>query len=111
MALPAGTNDPRSQAWASPSVGGRTGTRKGFTFMNAMLDIQTLNDAVQLASRAPSVHNSQPWRWVAENGILRLFVDRDRTVPETDRSGRETIISCGAALDHLRVAMLAAGWH
>jgi len=79
--------------------------------MNAMLDIQTLNDAVQLASRAPSVHNSQPWRWVAENGILRLFVDRDRTVPETDPSGRETIISCGAALDHVRVAMLAAGWH
>jgi hypothetical protein len=79
--------------------------------MNVTLDIQTLNDAVQLACRAPSVHNSQPWRWVAENGILRLFVDRDRTVPATDRSGRETIISCGAALNHLGVAMLAAGWH
>ncbi|OBG36309.1 NAD(P)H nitroreductase, partial [Mycobacterium alsense] len=60
--------------------------------------------------RAPSVHNSQPWRWVAEGGALRLFVDRDRTVPGTDRSGREAILSCGAALDHLRVAMLAAGW-
>ncbi|HWS93274.1 MAG TPA: NAD(P)H nitroreductase [Mycobacterium sp.] len=79
--------------------------------MNATLDTQTLKKVVQLACRAPSVHNSQPWRWVAENGVLRLFVDRDRTVPGTDRSGRETIISCGAALDHLRVAMLAAGWH
>jgi hypothetical protein len=78
--------------------------------MKAPPDIQTLNDAVQLACRAPSVHNSQPWRWVAENETLRLFVDRDRTVPETDPSGRETIISCGAVLDHLRVAMLAAGW-
>ena len=78
--------------------------------MNATLDTQTLQKAVQLACRAPSVHNSQPWRWVAEDGVLRLFVDRDRTVPGTDRSGREAIISCGAALDHLRVAMLAAGW-
>jgi hypothetical protein len=78
--------------------------------MSTTPDTQILKKAVQLACRAPSVHNSQPWRWVAEEGILRLFVDRDRTVPGTDRSGRETILSCGAALDHLRVAMRAAGW-
>ena len=78
--------------------------------MNTTPDTQILKKAVQLACRAPSVHNSQPWRWVAEDGILRLFVDRDRTVPGTDRSGREAILSCGAALDHLRVAVRAAGW-
>ena len=78
--------------------------------MNATPDTQILKKAVQLACRAPSVHNSQPWRWVADDGVLHLFVDRDRTLPGTDRSGREAIISCGAALDHLRVAMLAAGW-
>ncbi|OBG44254.1 NAD(P)H nitroreductase, partial [Mycobacterium alsense] len=75
-----------------------------------MVDTDVLTRAVELACRAPSLHNSQPWRWVAEGGALRLFVDRDRTVPGTDRSGREAILSCGAALDHLRVAMLAAGW-
>lgn len=78
--------------------------------MKSALDTQTLKVAVQLACRAPSVHNSQPWRWVADQGVLRLYVDPDRTVPGTDRSGREAILSCGAALDHLRVAMLAAGW-
>ena len=78
--------------------------------MHARLDTQVLQKAVQLACRAPSVHNSQPWGWVAEGEVLRLFVDRRRTVPGTDRSGREAIISCGAVLDHLRVAMLAAGW-
>jgi hypothetical protein len=31
-------------------------------------------------------------------------------VTSTDRSGREAIISCGAALDHFRVAMAAVGW-
>ncbi len=78
--------------------------------MNSVPDNRVLQKAVQLACRAPSVHNSQPWRWVAEGQVLRLFVNRHRTVPGTDRSGREAIISCGAVLDHLRVAMLAAGW-
>ena len=39
-----------------------------------------------------------------------LFVDSHRKVTSTDRSGREAIISCGAALDHFRIAMAAAGW-
>jgi hypothetical protein len=79
--------------------------------MHSKLDARVLQKAVFVACRAPSVHNSQPWRWVAEGERLLLFVDRYRTVPGTDRSGREAIISCGAVLDHLRVAMLAAGWH
>ncbi len=78
--------------------------------MHSKLNIELLRNAVLVACRAPSVHNSQPWRWVAEGDRLRLFVDRYRTVPGTDDSGREAIISCGAVLDHLRVAMLAAGW-
>jgi hypothetical protein len=41
---------------------------------------------------------------------VHLFVDRRRTVPATDHSGREAIISCGTVLDHLRVAMTAAHW-
>ncbi|CDO89034.1 NAD(P)H nitroreductase [Mycobacterium triplex] len=71
---------------------------------------EVLTEAVRLACRAPSVHNSQPWRWVAEGGALRLFLDRRHLVPGTDHSGRQAIISCGCALDHLQVAMLAAGW-
>ncbi|EFG75931.1 hypothetical protein HMPREF0591_4180 [Mycobacterium parascrofulaceum ATCC BAA-614] len=73
-------------------------------------DNDVLKRAVLLACRAPSVHNSQPWRWVAEGGALRLFVDRHRAIPATDHSGREVILSCGAVLDHLCVAMTAAGW-
>lgn len=73
-------------------------------------DTAVLTAAVQLACRVPSVHNIQPWRWRADSGALQLFVDRRRTVPATDHSGREVIISCGAVLDHLRVAMTAAGW-
>ncbi|BBZ45372.1 Acg family FMN-binding oxidoreductase [Mycobacterium parmense] len=73
-------------------------------------DPEVFRDAVMLAGRAPSLHNSQPWRWVARGASLQLWADPSRLMPATDRSGRELILSCGAALDHLRVAMAAAGW-
>ncbi len=66
--------------------------------------------AVELACRAPSLHNSQPWRLAATSGVVDLFFDPHRVVRSTDSSGREAIISCGALLDHFRTAMAAAGW-
>ena len=75
-----------------------------------VLEREVIRDAVMLACHAPSLHNSQPWHWVAESGRLQLFVDRQQLVQVADRLGREMILSCGAVLDHLRVAMAAAGW-
>ena len=69
----------------------------------------TLARTVALACRAPSYHNSQPWHWVADRGRLHLYLDPDRVV-QTDFTKRQALISCGAVLDHLRVAMAAAGW-
>jgi nitroreductase len=74
------------------------------------IDRHTLENVVQRACRAPSLHNSQPWRLIAEGGQLRLFLESHRAPRATDRSGREVVISCGALLDHLRVAAAAAGW-
>ncbi|WP_343599187.1 NAD(P)H nitroreductase [Mycobacterium sp.] len=65
-------------------------------------------NAVRVACRAPSLHNSQPWRWVLDGVTLELFLDQSRVVL-SDRSGREALIGCGAALDHLKVAAAAAG--
>ena len=73
------------------------------------VETDVIEDAVRTACRAPSLHNSQPWQWVFNRGQLRLFLDPSR-VMDTDQSAREALISCGAALDHLRVAMAAAGW-
>lgn len=53
-----------------------------------MVDADVVTAAVRLACRAPSVHNSQPWRWVTDNAGLNLFVDPQRWVHATDRSGR-----------------------
>jgi hypothetical protein len=77
---------------------------------DTMLDTEVIKNAVQLACRAPSLHNSQPWHWVAEDGTVQLYLDKDRVLYSTDHSGREALIGCGAALDHFRVAMAAAGW-
>ena len=75
-----------------------------------MVDADVITGALELAVRAPSLHNSQPWRWVAGGGVLELFADPTRIGRSTDSTGREVLISCGAVLDHLRVAMAAAGW-
>ncbi|WP_211704217.1 Acg family FMN-binding oxidoreductase [Mycobacterium bohemicum] len=71
---------------------------------------QVIRDALTLACRAPSLHNSQPWRWVADGTRLHLWADPRHAMHATDHTGRELILSCGAVLDHLRVAMAAAGW-
>jgi nitroreductase len=75
-----------------------------------LVDADLIKRAVTLASRAPSLHNSQPWLWVADGPELQLFLDHSRIVRHTDSSGREALISCGVVLDHLRLAMAAAGW-
>jgi nitroreductase len=73
-------------------------------------DTEIVAKAIHLACRAPSLHNSQPWRWVVGEAAVDLFADHERVLRSADRSGREAIISCGAALDHFRIAMAAAGW-
>ncbi len=73
-------------------------------------DRETLRTAVALATRAPSVHNTQPWRWTVGAESLHLFADQARQMPATDPDGRDLVISCGAALHHLRVALAAMGW-
>lgn len=77
--------------------------------LTASLDRTTARAAITLANRAPSVHNSQPWRWRIGPASIHLFADPARALPATDPEGRDMRLSCGAALHHLRVALLAAG--
>ncbi len=66
---------------------------------------------MRLASRAPSVHNTQPWRWVFDGETLHLHSDPDRLLSAADPHGRQLVISCGAMLHHVRTAFGARGWH
>lgn len=73
-------------------------------------DDRLIRMAVNLACRAPSIHNSQPWRWRYADGVLDLHTDRRQRLASADLSGRQLVISCGAALNHLETAMQALKW-
>lgn len=73
-------------------------------------DVSTLRRAIEYADRAPSIHNSQPWRWVAGPDAVDLFADPDRPLTATDPDGRDVLLSCGAALHHLLVALAGLGF-
>ncbi|WFE29753.1 nitroreductase family protein [Solwaraspora sp. WMMD791] len=67
---------------------------------------------VGAAVAAPSLHNSQPWRFrlIDHAGGVDLFADRHRQLEVIDPSGRELLISVGAALFNLRIALRHRGW-
>jgi hypothetical protein len=65
---------------------------------------------IAAATRAPSVLNTQPWLFEIGADRIDLFADPARQLPVTDADGRQRIMSCGAALLNLRLAMLASGW-
>jgi nitroreductase len=69
-----------------------------------------MRSALALACRAPSVHNSQPWRWKLAEHSMHLYLDPSRLMRVIDPTGREMVISCGAALNHARIAFAAEGW-
>lgn len=77
----------------------------------AIPDRRTMLEAMRRASRAPSVHNTQPWRWVLDGDTLQLYADPDRLLTSADPNGRQQVISCGAMLHHVRTAFGARGWH
>ena len=58
---------------------------------------------------APSILNTQPWRFRIDGDEVEISSDRKRILPVTDPQGRELLISCGAALINLRVAMRGFG--
>lgn len=79
-------------------------------YASSQPSIRVVTRLVELASRAPSFHNTQPWQWrTIENG-LELHVDRTRQLPLADPDGRNLLISCGATLDHVGVAAASLGW-
>ncbi|OBH37628.1 NAD(P)H nitroreductase [Mycobacterium intracellulare] len=73
-------------------------------------DARVVDAVLTLATRAPSIDNTQPWRWRVEDTRLHLYADPRMRLPNTDPDGRDLILSCGAALNHCVVALAAMGW-
>src|SRR6516162_4969325 len=64
---------------------------------------------IATAARAPSVHNTQPWRFRVGEFAIELYADTRRKL-RADPIGREMLISCGAALYGLRLAVRSLGY-
>lgn len=73
------------------------------------LTAEQLHTVLTAAAAAPSLHNSQPWRFRSSRSVLELHADTSRALPVADADHRELVLACGAALMNLRLAIRVLG--
>ncbi len=73
------------------------------------LSAEQLRSVLTAATAAPSLHNSQPWRFDCLPSAIELHIDHSRDLPATDPDHREMMLACGAALLNLRLAIRSLG--
>jgi hypothetical protein len=71
---------------------------------------EKLRFMLNYAVLAPSGHNTQPWLFGVSDDEVEIRADRTRGLPVVDPEDRALVISCGAALFHLRAAMRHFGY-
>jgi nitroreductase len=73
-------------------------------------DAEAATHAVAAAVWAPSIHNTQPWWFTVHGPAISLYADMGRQLSVADSSGREMLMSCGAALFTARLALRSLGY-
>jgi nitroreductase len=75
-----------------------------------LTDAGIVRRIVEAAGAAPSIHNTQPWRFrITGADLLEVHGDPERMLWVADAHGRALHLSCGAALLNLRLAVRATG--
>jgi nitroreductase len=71
--------------------------------------VDAIDGLLATAARAPSILNTQPWLFRITTYTIELYADRSRKL-SSDLTAREMLMSCGAALFGLRLAIRGIGY-
>jgi hypothetical protein len=72
-------------------------------------DAVDLRACVRSAALAPSIHNTQPWKFHVRRDGVDVYADWHRRLDVIDPNGRQLIMSVGAAVMNLRLAVRLGG--
>ena len=71
-----------------------------------------LRRIIESAAAAPSIHNTQPWRFtVVADDLLEVHADADRALWVSDPRARALYLSCGAAMFNIKTAIRMTGFN
>jgi nitroreductase len=73
------------------------------------LSRRLIDGLLAAATAAPSMHNTQPWRFAVRQDMIELRADPERMLPVIDPHGWGVHIACGAAVFNLCLAAKVAG--
>jgi nitroreductase len=68
------------------------------------------DELLRAAVAAPSLHNSQPWKFRFHASVVEVHRDRERELPAEDPGGRMLFLSLGAVILNLRVGAAQLGF-
>jgi len=62
-------------------------------------------ESIQYAVLAPSIYNTQPWKFSLHENAVHLYPDLNRRLPVVDPQNQQLYLSLGCALENLVIAL------